>query len=189
MKICLNKNVINAIDVSYGKRYSIEDEFYLIDAGVYHYGLLSFLATEYFNDALFFDVGTCTGNSAIALSANRSNRVISYDVVPFRKIKNEDELTNVEFKIGKAIIDDELKNADLCFLDTYHKGGFEKLFIGTLRLIGFKGIVLCDDIYLNQAMINFWQGVKQPKWDISKYGHDSGTGLIDFSGELKVEMQ
>jgi hypothetical protein len=38
------------------------------------------------------------------------------------------------------------------FLDTYHDGGFEREFILALLKNNYKGMVLCDDIYLNNEI-------------------------------------
>jgi hypothetical protein len=37
-----------------------------------------------------------------------------------------------------------------------------------------------DDINLNNPMKEFWNVITEDKYDISEYGHWSGTGLVIF---------
>ena len=79
-----------------------------------------------------------------------------------------------------------LLEAPFIMLDTFHDGGFEREFILELLKNNYKGMVLCDDIYLNDEMKSFWEWVPLQKIDVSKYGHWSGTGIILFDQTLKV---
>ena len=49
-----------------------------------------------------------------------------------------------------------------------------------LKKIGYKGLVLLDDIKLNEQMKYFWNDISEEKLDISDYGHWSGTGIFNF---------
>ena len=47
---------------------------------------------------------------------------------------------------------------------------------------GYEGLVLLDDIYLNQAMDRVWGSQPGCKYDLTDLGHTvAGTGLLDFS--------
>ena len=81
--------------------------------------------------------------------------------------------------------DENLKKVDFIFLDIdLHDGIQEAKLFATLRRIGYKGIVVADDIHLNEGMRDWWSSIPERKWDVTKYGHGSGTGLVDF-GNIK----
>ena len=71
-------------------------------------------------------------------------------------------------------------------LDIDHYGKTEQKIILKLEELGFKGIVLLDDIHIrnvdqnmNEAMRNLWDWVSYPnKHDVTRYGHWSGTGIF-----------
>ena len=84
-------------------------------------------------------------------------------------------------------------NTWLIMLDTFHEPysvPFEREWIK--RLVDakfFKGILLLDDIHMNTEMKKWWKELKENAdrdgyivYDITKVGHASGTGLLDFSG-------
>ena len=50
----------------------------------------------------------------------------------------------------------------------------------------WNGIMLCDDINLNDEMRRFWSEISHVKHDITKYGHFSGTGLVLFSNDITI---
>jgi|GEM_PF-535955 tetratricopeptide (TPR) repeat protein len=148
-----------------------------------HYKFLSYISKKY-EDALFFDIGTNYGGSALALAANTNNKIVTYDIIPMSKIKGTIE--NIELRIGNALEDERLLKADVILLDTMHDGNFENLVYDFLVKNDYKGILLLDDINLNTAMRNFWLKIKEQKYDLSPIGHLTGTGLVDFSGRVKV---
>ena len=47
----------------------------------HYYAILAHLS-NYFSDSVIVDLGTHTGNSAAALSYNKSNRVYTFDITP-----------------------------------------------------------------------------------------------------------
>ena len=78
-------------------------------------------------------------------------------------------------------------------LDTFHKPytvPFEREWMK--RLVDakfFKGVLLLDDIRLNYEMKKWWTELKDNAnrdgyvvHDVTKVGHKTGTGLLDFSG-------
>ena len=84
----------------------IYTKFFWMDAGAEHYRLLTYLSTCY-NNCTIIDLGTDKGCSALALSYNPSNHVISYDIED-RKVQPID-LPNIEFRVKDATEDrDEL---------------------------------------------------------------------------------
>jgi len=142
-----------------------------------HYRLLAYLSNTT-DDALFFDVGTLYGYSALALASNSKNRVISYNIENQLQLAFQDELPNVEFRVGDVLADDQLVQADIILLDTAHEGPFEHLFFEHLASNGYQGLLILDDIHLNPEMAEFWRSIPCAKEDITAIGHWSGTGLV-----------
>jgi len=150
-----------------------------------HYRLLSHLSWQLERGETVVDVGTFLGFSALALSHNQTARVISYDIsqsIP----ATSDSFTplhraTIDFRLGDVLKDlPSLLHAPLMFLDTNHDGTFEREFIQELQRLKYQGIVLCDDINLNDEMRAFWADVSLPKIDLTSVGHWSGTGAILF---------
>lgn len=145
-----------------------------------HYRLLAHLGGQ-LQGGLIFDVGTYRGYSALALGYAPANRVVSYDLVDYRELGDEPLPGRIEFCIGDACNDVRLPKADLVLLDTSHDGIYEARFYQHLQQSGFKGLLVLDDIHLNPEMEAFWENISEPKWDATRLGHWSGTGLVDFS--------
>jgi len=177
------KNV-NNIDLTNLSTLILEEEFrnyFLSDPGQEHYKLLGYFSTKYDNSTLL-DIGTFKGCSALALSFNPTNKVVSFDIVPeTRQLSHEPE--NVQF-IVDDILKEEYKDlilqSPLILLDTFHDGVFEHTFYYYLRDIGYKGLLLLDNTKLNEQMRQFWDDVHQEKYDVSLFGHSTGTGLVIF---------
>ncbi|MGE0042232.1 MAG: hypothetical protein AB7H88_20380 [Vicinamibacterales bacterium] len=153
-------------------------EFFPGEPGREHYKLLAHLSTLYTGVTLV-DIGTDAGCSAMALSHNPANRVISYDLVNRRR--TDIELPNVEFRVGDALADAaEWLATPLISLDVDHDGTYEDVFYAHLTTAGYKGTLLLDDVYLNDAMRRFWGSITHQKADITPVGHWSGTGIVFF---------
>lgn len=145
-----------------------------------HYPLIALLSTR-FENALLCDIGTNKGYSALALSYHAANTVVSYDIVDCRALSAAHELERIEFRVGDATADPRLISAPLIVLDTDHDGRFEQRLYEHLREQRFRGFLFLDDIHLNSAMIRFWEGITEPKVDLTDLGHFTGSGLVDFS--------
>lgn len=195
MKIELNK--IKDTDVSFLKLYYPEKydslKFNEMNAGSeqgQHYKLLFYLSSL-FKDELILDLGTRDGLSALTLSYNSNNQVISYDLLPMPEemINYTKQIDNCNFKQMNCLDEDlEIyKKAKLIFLDLDpHDGIQEQKFIQILESINYKGIVICDDIVWFPQMREWWDNLKQTKYDLTNWAHGSGTGLIDFSGDVEI---
>ena len=134
------------------------------------------------DDINILDVGTKRGCSAFALSVNKLNTVHSFDIVDQKMFTQQPD--NVVFYLGDCTEDKYyhiVKESRLVYLDTYHNGIFEKKFHEYLKSIKWYGIVIYDDIKLNDNMNNFWSGIKEEKYDLTQWGHWSGTGVVIFN--------
>jgi hypothetical protein len=178
----LNKENISAIDLSRYAKYvaNCEHRPYFFDVNFKeHYRLIAYLSTL-FNHSIIFDIGTNLGYSALALSHNGSNKVISYDIVECKELYHAAELANIEYLIGDVLRDNRLLDSALIMLDTNHDGVFEKQLYTYLKENSFKGRLFLDDIHLNPPMNCFWNSISETKADITDIGHWSGSGLVDF---------
>ena len=104
-KIKLDKDAIKSLDVSHLAEQSLNKNDWLT-AGQSEYRLYAWLSTQ-FNNTTILDVGTRTGGSALALSYNETNKVISYDLVE-QGASSGISKSNVEFKIQDFRNDDTL---------------------------------------------------------------------------------
>lgn len=156
-----------------------------------HYKLLYYLTTLMENE-LILDLGTRDGLSALCLSHNKKNNVITYDLnnKPEELLQYEHKLPNLTFK-QMNVFDESLevfKKSKLIFLDLDpHDGIQEKRFMELMESIDYNGIIVADDIVWFPNMANWWANIKQRKYDVTRFGHGSGTGLILFSDNINVE--
>jgi hypothetical protein len=142
-----------------------------------HYDLLSTLSQE-FNGVRIYDIGTYKGTSALALSSNNKNLVVSYDIGYFITVQRPE---NVEFRIGNFYYDKDMLSSPLIMFDIDpHNGQDERKFVDNLISVDYKGTVIFDDIHLNDGMEKFWQSITQEKYDLTELGHWSGTGMVIF---------
>jgi hypothetical protein len=131
------------------------------------------------NNTTIYDIGSYRGHSAVALSSNPTNKVISYDIgnsIDLNSVPN-----NVEFRIGNFFENLDVLSSPLIYFDTDpHNGQLESEFVKWATNNNYKGTVLFDDINLNEKMQAFFASVTQEKYDITDIGHQSGTGVVFF---------
>lgn len=214
MTIEIIKSEINKVNLTHlADILSREDHKRLIveQAGLEHYKLLSYLSKQ-INNSTIVELGTHHGTSCLCLCENESNSVVTYDLTD-RKFGLKKIPKNLTRHVGNIfdINPEILLNASLIFLDTSHEGDFEQKVLDYLIDNNYKGVLLLDDIYYNNIMINFWNSIKIPKYDITSVGHGviieyiydetyavdsdkkltgkSGTGLVDFNNNVvKIEL-
>lgn len=180
---------LNWLDLTELASCIINDEarrYFLAPAGEEHYRLLADLS---FQPALTLalDIGTFRGCSALALAADPKTEVVSFDLEYKVELRQIPASANIQF-----VVDDVLKSeyaeliqrANLIFLDADHDGVFERRLFCRLFDMKWHGWLVLDDIFLNEAMLQFWSSIYLPKEDISQHGHWSGTGLVYFPFQL-----
>ena len=186
IEILINNKILDKF-VMKNAEYLYHQDYYNDISGTQEYRLYSYLST-FVNDTIILDIGTSYGRSAIALSHNESNKVLSYDIC--NHIQNDNHKIyskkNVEFKI-KDVLDDLtpklVSKCKIVMIDIDHYESIERQIIDKLNDCGFSGIILLDDIHhpqsdMNEAMQKLWKNIHLPKFDVTSYGHWSGTGLI-----------
>lgn len=156
-------------------------EYYKNISSKEHYRLLTYLSNS-FNNVTFIDIGTLKGSSALALSTNKQNKVYSFNVSNQLELNKLPE--NVEFVIDNIIngkYDEIILSSKFILLDTLHDGSFEMEFLNYLKKLKYIGVLILDDINLNNEMRFFWENIKEDKINISNIGHSSGTGVVFFN--------
>lgn len=170
-------------------------EFFNV-CGKQHYRLLSYLSTMVDNSVII-DIGTHRGQSALALSYNPSNEIYTFDIedkVTNNSIKN---VKNINFQRDNLFENDGrekwyemIMKSSFIFLDVDpHNGTMEIDLYNYLKTIGYKGFVVCDDIWHFKDMRDkFWYKVPNlNKFDLTEFGHDSGTGIFTFNSDITFD--
>ena len=186
VEILINNQVLDQFEMK-NLEYLYHKDYYLNLSGTHEYRLYSYLST-FFNNTIILDIGTSFGRSAIALSHNDKNKVITYDVYDWIQNNNHKIYSkrNIEFRLKNIIEDlteEFLRNCSLVIIDIDHFETMEKIIMDKLSECKFSGMILLDDIYhpqkdMYKAMQSLWKNINIPKFDITKYGHSTGTGLI-----------
>lgn len=177
----VTNNELDLFDMEEDKvKYNLTEHWYLQKSGNEHYRLLKYIS-GLFENVNLIDVGTFRGHSSVALSFNNSNTVYSFDTQEYPEIKYINK-HNIIFKVENIVETkqnyDLLMSSPFIMLDTWHDGSFENQFYSYLKEIQWKGLFFLDDIYLNQEMKNFWDNIKESKFDLTKKAHFSGTGIV-----------
>lgn len=157
-------------------------------AGVEHYKFLAYLS-YFYEGARFLDLGSRWGGSAVALSANSLNKVHSYDIAyqgqtkikrPNTKFFIQDIVTNLNFYP---------RDFDVIMVDIGdHDGKLEDRLFTYLKVTDWKGVAIFDDVIHEwPKLTEVWESWEHPnKYDLTDVGHFTGTGVIDFSGNLEI---
>ena len=105
MEITITNDILDNFKQK-NQEYLVDSRFYEQKSGEQEYRLYSYLST-FFNNSIILDIGTLNGRSAISLSHNESNRVISYNIVDDIKEPNHKIYTkkNIEFRIKNVLYD------------------------------------------------------------------------------------
>lgn len=172
------KEQVDSIDLSIFKDRLSEWrdlDFINSEPGKEHYKLLAYISTQ-FDNVLFTEVGTLDGCGALALSYNPTNKVQTFD------ISHSGVYCKVDERVERKLVYDgfvrECLKSPVIFYDTDHNGILERQFLLDLYANGYKGMIIFDDIYLNEPMEEFWNSLQAKKEDWTDIGHWSGTGIV-----------
>lgn len=168
-KIDMSKILDNIPDSDTNKVY-IDQE-----AGKEHYRLLVWLGNKVKGTIL--ELGTFRGHSALCL-AEGGQDVITCDIKDHLSINEKPK--NIDFvlaRLGHKLVN---SSCDLIFLDTIHDGIYEREVLDHLRTMGWKGVLVMDDIVLFPELAKLWAEIPERKEDWTDIGHHSGTGVIWF---------
>jgi predicted O-methyltransferase YrrM len=166
-----------------------------------HYKLLAGLV-EVLRPSLIVEVGTATGLSALTMhqSLPAGGRMVTFDVVPWQRFPDT-VLRNQDFADGtlrqhlgdlseRAVMQQHaalVQSAELIFIDGPKDGRFEQVLLERLTELPLKQrpVLVFDDIRL-WTMLAIWRDIRQPKLDVTSFGHWSGTGLVDWLAAAAV---
>lgn len=191
MKINITKKHLSKISLSdLADRFPYQGRHHVNDPIGQEFHVLYAYFSSLFNGIKIADIGTRTGNSAIALSYNENNHVDSYDVNSnyYNIVTNNIKKENITFHLQDILSNEKILEYKLISLDVDpHDGKQERRCFKFLQENNWKGLVLLDDIGPNWIQLHqWWNEITLPKWDLTKYGHASGTGLVDFTQELEL---
>jgi hypothetical protein len=162
--------------------------YYSSAIGMEHYRLLTALSMMNRN-SIILDIGTYKGASALALSTNPTNKVISYNIVNQLDVDFSD-IPNIEFKIKDIYTESKeliLSSNFILYDISPHNGKDELRFYEFVKGLGYTGTIIFDDIHLNGGMKEFWTKVDSNKSDFTCVGHGSGTGAVFFGEEIIIQ--
>jgi predicted O-methyltransferase YrrM len=160
-----------------------------------HYPLLAALA-RVVQAKQIVEIGTAEGYSALALKhgASPEGRVATFDLIGWRE-HPASCLTEPDFADGRLVQytdnladpdairrhDALLSRADLIFLDAAKDGVTEPKLLEHLREIRFERppLLVLDDIRV-WNMLRVWRSIRDPKLDLTSFGHWTGTGLVEW---------
>jgi hypothetical protein len=189
----LNKTVIDSLDLSTSHKYikwNKNFEYFDLESGKEHYKLINYISSCVSKEYPIIDIGTYFGFSAIAAHFD-DNKVITYDICDC--IPDDEEMSiknaeNIEIKIMNCVNDMiNICKSEFIILDIDpHNGEEERVIMKALSDNGFKGILLLDDIKLNEDMIKFWNEIELRKIDVTSVGHWSGSGIVFYSDEYNI---
>lgn len=165
-----------------------------------HYKLLAGLVAVC-QPKVVIEIGTATGSSALAMrqSLPVGARLITFDITPWDAFPDTC-LRMADFDDGSLsqIIGDVsdprvmhqheglFRAADVIFADGPKDGVFERVFLDRLMELGLsrRPLLVLDDIRL-WNMLAIWREIRQPKLDVTSFGHWSGTGFVDWTARLE----
>lgn len=187
MIIPISNEILNNFQLK-NQEYLVDISYYDLPSGQQEYRLYSYLTT-FFNNIIILDIGTLNGRSAVSFSHNETNKVISYDIVNHINNDNHKIYTknNIEFRLKDVIEDlneEIIKDVKIVMIDIDHYETVEKRIIKRLKELNFKGIILLDDTThhpepdINVCMNRLWEDIEDKKYDLRRYGHFSGTGVV-----------
>ena len=188
MKIEIVKEHVKELDVSHLRDVSLNQNDW-VAAGQSEYRLYAYLST-FFHNSTILDIGTRTGGSALALSYNPTNKVISYDLI--EQGAGSINRDNITWKIMNFMEDDTLDwdNIPIVMIDVDpHDGSQERVMMDWLRDKGWKGILIHDDIGPDWPDIQLmWDEIPEEKFDVTEIAHMSGTGIVNFGNVHEITI-
>jgi len=168
------------------KDYTIDHDELFGVPGQQHYTLLAYLASLHPGSTII-DIGTHKGASALSLSTATKATIYSFDIQ--RKVFLRD-LPNVNYELADIWDETVFEHWEKIIMDSAiivldvdpHNGTMEYDMYLRLKQKGYKGLIICDDIwYFKEMRDKFWYLIpSEEKVDITALGHWSGTGVISF---------
>ena len=164
-----------------------------------HYRLLAALVEELAPNKVV-EIGTDRGLSALALLAALppGASLTTVDIKAWDDVEGTFLCDSdfVEGRLGQIVCDfgsrqavekhaDLFRSAQLIFVDGPKDGVFERQLLSDFELLGVRTntLLVFDDIRL-WNMLEIWREIPHPKIDLTSLGHYTGTGLVDWNGDI-----
>lgn len=194
MQIKLSNDILNKSEEfqNYISQFTVFPEVFY-ESGKEHYRLLAYLSMQ-FNNELLLDVGARYGYSAIALSLNQHNKVISYNIKNELQLNNLGKLKNLEFSYEDDItkLSSTLQSKIIMLDVDPHDGIYETRILLYLKENNWNGLLIFDDtrqdLWPNiYNIINNEYDINQI--DATQYGHFSGTTILNFNNNIEFILE
>lgn len=147
-----------------------------------YYKLLSFIVDQ-LKPKIIVELGAYTGASTVALlsSMEKDSHIYSIDKIDdWRFVDKSDPRLSLLVGNSIELVDLVPNNIDIIFIDTDHtKDQITKEWEVYRHKISPNGVVILDDIHLNDGMTEFWNSLPYNKIDLSEY-HNTGFGIFQF---------
>jgi hypothetical protein len=199
-KITIDKNFIHSSayeEYKYLTQYMVyKQEGNYNKPGISDYPFYAYYSTLVDNTTIL-EIGTCLGGSAVMMTHNKNNKIISYDVVNnFKNLNCPPIDRDIEFRVGNFMKDEiDYEKIDLIAIDASHTGTLEVQMVKYLEENWKGGLLFLDDIHNNSDgdMQGFWDGIDRKKHeviDISDIGHGErlGSGLVNFNKYFELNI-
>jgi predicted O-methyltransferase YrrM len=158
-----------------------------------HYRLLAALV-ELLQPKCVVEFGTYSGLSSLAMLTTlpADGHLATFDLLPWQQfpgtpLRETDfgtgrlaqHLDNLADPAGVERHRELLERADFFFIDGPKDGVTEPRLFANLQRLKLKpgSIFVIDDIH-NQRLVPTWDALPFPKYDITSFGHWTGTGLL-----------
>jgi hypothetical protein len=196
MDLVIKPDEIKAIDLNCFNDYHMERNEFHGTPGNEHYKLLAWLSNQ-FHDADIINVSTGNGSSAMALSFNQSNIVHTFDDTDkvygicnsYKLIKNiKHNVLDISNPLLRSSSETLVFRSPLIMFNIDPRSGyFESDWYQYLEAGGYKGIFILIGIHMFARVKSLWERIPNAnKFDISRVGNISGTGLITFNPDIKI---
>lgn len=160
-----------------------------------HYKLLAAIVKT-MRPKTIVELGTHLGYSALCMKQElpADGTIHTFDVIPWNGFEDTIlEQNDFDTQLVQHIADITdakifadhlplLENADIIFMDALKDGVQEYQFLENFSKVKFRNkcLFVLDDIRL-WNMLDIWYNIDKPKFDLTSYGHWSGTGLIEWN--------
>ena len=87
-----------------------------------------------------------------------------------------------------------IENVKIIMIDIDHLETVEIQILDRLRQLKFSGIILLDDttnhpdLQIRDCMTRVWESIPEKKYDITQYGHWSGTGIVIMNDTIDIVL-
>ena len=164
-----------------------------------HYRLLGGLVAELAPHKVV-EIGTDRGLSALAMlgALPPGGSLTTVDVKRWNEVEGT-FLRDSDFAAGRLAqivrdfgsrravekYADLFHSAELIFIDGPKDGVFERRLLSNFESVGVRKntLLVFDDIRL-WKMLRIWREIRRPKIDLTSLGHYTGTGLVDWHGNV-----